>query len=118
MLYRLPAGQFRELYVQHGDAAATRLGWHRDTVRKWAEQLGLRTRRLPNGALDMVGFRVGRLTVRERAGSDGRRATWLCDCECGQTAVHRGDRLRQEAVLSCGCLGHGPGWPRRQAASP
>lgn len=56
---------------------------------------------------DLVGSRFGRLTVRERSGSDARRnPRWLCECECGKRKVVRGDHLLSGRTASCGCLGN------------
>lgn len=59
----------------------------------------------------MDGKRFGYLTVLRREGSERaagkrHRATWLCQCECGQTVVVRGDKLRQGYKKSCGLNGH------------
>jgi hypothetical protein len=56
--------------------------------------------------VDMVGRRIGRLLVLERAGLDSRRvATWKCQCDCGAEAIVAGRELRRRRpVRSCGCL--------------
>lgn len=53
---------------------------------------------------DLTGKKFGRLTVIERAGSnkDGR-ATWLCQCVCGNTSVKIGKLLLNGHCQSCGC---------------
>ena len=55
-------------------------------------------------AIDLTGQTFGRLTVRERAGSDAKNggAMWLCDCSCGGVAKIRGSELRSSR-RSCGC---------------
>lgn len=53
---------------------------------------------------DMVGFKVGRLTVLEYAGRKGSRAVWRCKCECGKETVVTGKDLRTAQTMSCGCL--------------
>jgi hypothetical protein len=59
-------------------------------------------------ALDMIGFRSGKLVVTGRAASVGRRAYWLCACDCGGTTTVMGKYLRRHEVKSCGCLGRQP----------
>ena len=56
-------------------------------------------------AVDMIGRKVGRWTVVERSSAsvDGKRATFVCRCECGVTRALTGTRLRQGRTLSCGC---------------
>lgn len=57
-----------------------------------------------------LGNRYGRLVVLKRAGSYRYRgtrsvaATWLCQCDCGNTTVVSGSHLRSGRVQSCGCL--------------
>jgi hypothetical protein len=55
-------------------------------------------------AIDLTGQTFGRLTVRERAGSDEKNggAMWLCDCSCGGVAKIWGSELRTSR-RSCGC---------------
>lgn len=50
----------------------------------------------------MLGARVGRWTVVDRA--EGRGGSWLCVCECGTRRVVLGARLRRGRSRSCGCL--------------
>lgn len=56
---------------------------------------------------DMTGVRNGRLVVVKFAGrhkKDGR-ATWLCDCDCGQQKIVAQNNLsRSTGTKSCGCL--------------
>ena len=55
--------------------------------------------------VDLRGMRVGRLLVLSREGTDKyRSATWLCQCDCGNTTVVSGNSLRNELTRSCGCL--------------
>lgn len=53
----------------------------------------------------MKGNRFGRLFVLGRAGSQGRKATWLCLCDCGVLAIVRYDHLKEGRTVSCGCYG-------------
>lgn len=55
-------------------------------------------------AIDLTGQTFGRLTVRERAGSDTRNggAMWLCECSCGGFTKVRSSELRSSR-RSCGC---------------
>jgi len=52
---------------------------------------------------DLTGQVFGRLEVLKRAGSDkSRRATWKCQCDCGNTSVHSAHSLKN-GTISCGC---------------
>jgi hypothetical protein len=55
--------------------------------------------------INEVGNVYGRLTVKTHAGRDSKGSyLWECSCECGGSAVVRGDRLRGGRTKSCGCL--------------
>lgn len=55
--------------------------------------------------LNIVGHRYGMLEVISDAGNDlTNRSQWLCKCECGNTAIIQGTRLRNGNTRSCGCL--------------
>ena len=49
----------------------------------------------------LTGKRFGFLTVLKRAGNAGRRATWLCRCDCGNERLVRTDHLTCQHVASC-----------------
>lgn len=52
---------------------------------------------------DLVGKRIGRLTVIELATKDkDGRARWLCKCDCGNYKIIRNSALGTN-VVSCGC---------------
>jgi hypothetical protein len=54
---------------------------------------------------DLTGETYGRLTVIRRVENDkGGRSRFLCSCECGRTAIRRGQLLTRSEVHSCGCL--------------
>lgn len=58
--------------------------------------------------IDLVGKRFGKLTViskdKVRRTSGGQRiATWLCQCDCENTVVVDGQKLRKGHTTSCGC---------------
>lgn len=54
---------------------------------------------------DLVNERFGRLLVLRRYGSNKNgRATWFCQCDCGQTKIIVGKELRSKHTKSCGCL--------------
>ena len=55
--------------------------------------------------VDLVGRRFGRLLVVAPAPSTEKGiARWVCCCDCGNTVVVRGDKLRLQGTASCGCL--------------
>lgn len=51
------------------------------------------------------GDRVNFMTVISEAGRDPRgKVLWLCQCDCGNTKVMRGDQMKNGNSRSCGCL--------------
>lgn len=58
---------------------------------------------LPKNTVDETGHTYGRLKVQSYAGLVDAKAGWNCRCECGAAVVARGDRLRTDRVVSCGC---------------
>ena len=57
--------------------------------------------------IDLTGQKFGRLTVIKKVEAHTKnkgRATWLCQCECGNTKRVLGQNLRNGHVRSCGCL--------------
>lgn len=64
--------------------------------------------------IDLTGKRFGMLTVIERANDyiqeNGRhRIMWLCQCDCGNFYVARGDDLKSGKCTHCGCSFKGKG---------
>lgn len=54
--------------------------------------------------VEMIGSKFGRLTVLSEEGKDEyRKIMYRCKCECGNTTIVHGTRLRTRRVLSCGC---------------
>ena len=53
--------------------------------------------------IDMTGQKHGRLTVVSRAPNQQTRAAWNCFCNCGNTLVVDGKKLRTKHTQSCGC---------------
>lgn len=57
---------------------------------------------------DLTGQRFGRLTVLAPNGSDASgRATWLCQCDCGNQSVVATQKLTCGHTTSCGCARKG-----------
>lgn len=54
--------------------------------------------------LDMLGMKIGRLTVVEFAGIQNSLVMWKCKCECGNEIIRSGSVLKRHRVNSCGCL--------------
>lgn len=57
--------------------------------------------------VDIAGLRVGRLAVvalADRSLWRNANAHWVCQCDCGTTAVVRSYALQRGKVRSCGCL--------------
>lgn len=56
-------------------------------------------------AQEMKNKRFGRLLVISRHGSDKRNnATWLCQCDCGNTSIVSTAGLNKGHTNSCGCI--------------
>lgn len=53
---------------------------------------------------DLTGQKFGRLTVVSYAGFKVRHC-WLCECNCGNKIVTRGNSLKTGNTESCGCIG-------------
>lgn len=54
--------------------------------------------------IDLTGRVFGRLTVIGRAPNRGRHVYWVCVCRCGAERSVKGDHLKGERIVSCGCL--------------
>lgn len=56
--------------------------------------------------INMIGKTIGRLKVLKQAGyyPGNGEAIWLCQCECGSLTEIRGQYLRDEITVSCGCF--------------
>lgn len=52
---------------------------------------------------NLTGQTFGKLLVLNRIGSQCNHATWLCECECGNTTVVASNHLKSGAIISCGC---------------
>lgn len=61
---------------------------------------------MPRGryAEDLTGVTFGRLTVKGRSKGPPNKAFWNCECECGQSKIIAGSKLRSGWTRSCGCL--------------
>lgn len=53
---------------------------------------------------DLIGQRFGKLVVLQRAGSQNNKATWLCECDCGNKTIVNSTNLIQKRTQSCGCV--------------
>ncbi len=52
---------------------------------------------------NIAGNKYGRLTVVSRAPNEGTRASWNCLCDCGNSVIVSGKKLRTAHTKSCGC---------------
>lgn len=52
----------------------------------------------------LINLRVGRLTIKEYAGSDGKNRLWKCQCDCGNNTLLPTNKLTSGWTKSCGCL--------------
>ena len=57
-----------------------------------------------SNTIDLIGKKVGRLTVIGEAFSKNGRRYWPCKCDCGKETNVETYRLTHELTLSCGCL--------------
>lgn len=61
--------------------------------------------------INMIGRRIGRLVVIERAGhvfiGNQWQVGWLCQCDCGNQKVVHANALQTYRVRSCGCKRRG-----------
>lgn len=55
-------------------------------------------------AIDLTGFKFGRLLVISRVPSHSPHAVWNCRCDCGEEKNVIGQNLRRNKQKSCGCL--------------
>lgn len=55
-------------------------------------------------ALDLVGQKIGRLTVIKRVENKDRCTVFLCKCDCGNEITVKGSVLNRKEVMSCGCV--------------
>lgn len=65
--------------------------------------------RMIDRSKNISGQRFGRLVVLRRTNnyvkpSGTKVAQWLCQCDCGNKVIVRGDSLRSGVIKSCGCL--------------
>ena len=54
-------------------------------------------------ALDISGERFAKLVALRRIGSDGKRAIWLFQCDCGGSYKGAASFVKIGVVKSCGC---------------
>lgn len=98
----------RKYYSAEGSGVSLRLpDRNAKAVFTKAYKLNLNAGSLRGGskAIDETGSRYDRLVVLERAESPRGEsfAFWLCKCDCGNTKLASGSKLRQGKVTSCGC---------------
>ena len=60
--------------------------------------------KLPVNFKDETGNRYGKLLVISRAESKNNEAYWNCQCDCGNTCIVSGAKLRSGNTSSCGCI--------------
>lgn len=55
--------------------------------------------------IDLTGKKFGKLTVIKRMPNNKFGVLyWLCQCECGEQTIVRGNRLKSGHTKSCGCI--------------
>lgn len=55
-------------------------------------------------AINLAGERFGKLTVKERAGTQCGHVMWRCICDCGNQVFSTTNDLRRGKTKSCGCM--------------
>lgn len=56
---------------------------------------------------NILNEKFGLLTpIKQIENGTSRKARWLCQCDCGNTAIKYGTDLIQGKTISCGCLNH------------
>jgi len=52
----------------------------------------------------LIGKRFGKLVVTEFAGTTkkGKKARWICQCDCGNTTTVYSTSLRTNKIMGCG----------------
>lgn len=63
---------------------------------------------VPHNFTDLTGKNFGKLTVISReenyvSKSGKKYSMWLCQCECGNTKIGRGNKLTSGKLTDCGC---------------
>jgi len=54
--------------------------------------------------IDISKKRFNRLTVMKYAFTKNGKAYWLCECDCSNTVILQGDRIKRGVTKSCGCF--------------
>lgn len=72
-----------------------------DTINRKLRNMGIQPKKFHE---DLTGKRIGKLTVLGKSEKSDRRLYWNCQCDCGKIITVKGDHLRQQNQLSCGCL--------------
>ena len=80
---------------------AEHFGCSDDTIGRKLKAMGIQPRKFHE---DLTGRRIGKLTVLGKSDKSDRRLYWECQCDCGKIITVKGDHLRQQNQLSCGCL--------------
>jgi hypothetical protein len=57
-----------------------------------------------HNAKDITGQRFGRLTALKRGPTQGKKATWICRCDCGNEKLTQYWSLVAGYTKSCGCI--------------
>lgn len=68
-----------------------------------ARSCGCQSRKNCNEQADLTGKRFGHLLVLSRSSSSRRKASWLCQCDCGKKLEVRTSTLISGSRTSCGC---------------
>lgn len=53
---------------------------------------------------DLIGRKIGKLTVISFAYAKDAKSYWNCECDCGQKIIVKGTHLRTGNTTSCGCV--------------
>lgn len=75
----------------------------KDAVGKYCRSCRARENSRNKIGIDMTGQKLGKLTV-VKLSHINKQYYWECICECGNTSIINGSRLRSGHTRSCGCL--------------
>lgn len=98
------------------------------------QSCGCFNKEFPGSRVNMIGQRVGKLTIVAKHSEGNGNVIWLCQCECGKQVTRKTNYLRynRRQIQSCGCSKHeyhfldwavgvfsryGPNWKQQRAAA-
>lgn len=84
--------------------AAVKLGFNVNTLRYRLRQMNIKALPRLTDATDLIGKKIGRLTVVEIAHGTRSKTVYRCKCDCGGVKLLPRSHLLSGTTRSCGCL--------------